>query len=81
MFRAWFMDTYSEFQAVLGLDFDPFGFTGCQGRELCQAFGMNRALMLFLISHFSHFFQTLYGRFCDALCVFLMCVACVNIID
>ena len=63
MSRVVFKNAYSAFGAALRLDFDPFGFSECQGRELCQAFGLNRALMLILISHFLHFFPNFVWPF------------------
>ena len=59
VFRALFMDTYSEFGVASRLDFDPFGFSECQARRLCQAFGLNRALILILIFHFFTLFSIL----------------------
>ena len=38
MFKVVFKSAYSAFEAASRLDFDWYGFTGCQGRELCQAF-------------------------------------------
>ena len=63
MFRGWFVMTYNAIQAMRRLDFDWYRFTGCQERELCQAFGLNHAPMLFFISHFSSFFTNLFWLF------------------
>ena len=63
MFRAWFVDTYSEFQAMRRLGFDWYHFRGFPARDQCPAFALNRALMLFFISHFFTLFPNFVWPF------------------
>ena len=67
VYRAMFKETYSAIQEVLGLGFDCYSFRRLPARELCQAFGLNRALILILISHFFTLFSIMSWPFLQSL--------------